>query len=226
MQTDPASLLRRSKFLRRSLPYSDKQTRNQHTPGPVCWCLTASLDIAIQEPPHCLPFRLATRPLDATSHVGVHHLRLVYFGGHTLDGQAFADALVGAGPIYLLEVSLFMVGFLVVAISPSFGRLSGRACHPGSRCRGNLPGGRRGHRRYLPARQARPERWGSLALCSGWHFLLGPLLGGIILAPATWGVGFSCMYLPIAIALLYSSWRRGFFPPRISPNGSPLITWA
>ena len=158
----------------------------------------ASLDIAIVAP--ALPAIQTSHPAVSTRHLTWVFTIYVLF---TLVGTPLmaklSDAL-GRRPIYLLEVSLFMVGSLVVAISPSFGVLvAGRAIEglgaggifpvAGAVIGDTFPLGKRG------------RALGLIGAVFGLAFLLGPLLGGIILALATWRWLF-LINLPIAIAVL------------------------
>ena len=110
-----------------------------------------------------------------------------------------SDAL-GRRPIYLLDVSLFAIGSLVVATSPSFGvLLVGRAIQ-GLGAGGIFPVASAVIGDTFPA-EKRGRALGLIGAVFGLAFLVGPVLGGVILALATWRWLF-LVNLPIAVVVL------------------------
>ncbi len=111
----------------------------------------------------------------------------------------------GRRPIYVLDVSLFAIGSLVVALSPSFAvLLAGRAIQ-GLGAGGIFPVASAVIGDTFP-----PEkRGGALGLIGavfGLAFLVGPIIGGIILGFASWQWLF-VINLPIAILIIIASLR-------------------
>ncbi len=111
----------------------------------------------------------------------------------------------GRRSIYVLDVSLFALGSLVAAVSPSFGvLLLGRALQ-GLGAGGIFPVASAVIGDTFPP-EKRGSALGLIGAVFGLAFLLGPILGGLILALANWRWLF-IINLPIAVVLILASLR-------------------
>lgn len=165
--------------------------------------LMGALDIAIVGP--ALPALQSEFGLSETD------LGLV-FGSYVLANLLGAPIMAklsdrsGRRAIYLLDIALFALGSTIVAAAPSFAvLLAGRAVQ-GLGAGGILPVASAVIGDTFP-----PERrGGALGLVGavfGLAFLVGPVLGGLILAHAGWRWLF-VVNLPIASAVALAAWRR------------------
>jgi len=120
----------------------------------------------------------------------------------------------GRRSIYILDVILFGLGSLVVAISPAnlfSSLLVGRALQ-GFGAGGIFPVASAVIGDTFPAE----KRGGALGLIGavfGLAFLIGPILGGVIMTLASWQWLF-IVNLPIAVVVIFMSWR-------LLPSGHP-----
>ncbi|MCE7921412.1 MAG: MFS transporter [Chloroflexi bacterium CFX1] len=129
----------------------------------------------------------------------------------------------GRRSVYILDVVLFALGSLIVALSPAnlfAGLLFGRALQ------GLGAGG------IFPVASAvigdtfTPEkRGGALGLIGavfGLAFLVGPILGGIIMSAATWHWLF-IINLPVALVVIVMGWK---LLPTQRPDARGAFDWA
>lgn len=129
--------------------------------------------------------------------------------------------LWGRRPIYLLDISLFAAGSLVVALSPSFPvLLIGRAIQ-GFGAGGIFPVASAVIGDTFPP-EKRGSALGLIGAVFGLAFLVGPILGGVILSLATWHWLF-LINLPIALVILVMSLR---LLPATRPAESRAFDWA
>ena len=127
----------------------------------------------------------------------------------------------GRRSIYVLDVALFAAGSLVVALSPSFAvLLVGRAIQ-GLGAGGIFPVGLGSHRRYLSGGE-RGNALGLIGAVFGIAFLIGPILGGVILYALNWHWLF-LINLPIAAALIIAAMR---LLPTTRPQQRRPFDWA
>ncbi len=120
----------------------------------------------------------------------------------------------GRRAIYVLDVSLFALGSLVAAISPTFGvLLLGRALQ-GLGAGGIFPVASAVIGDTFPP-EKRGSALGLIGAVFGIAFLIGPILGGVILALADWRWLF-IINLPIAVVLIAASLR-------LLPNVRPAV---
>ena len=111
----------------------------------------------------------------------------------------------GRRAIYILDVSLFALGSLVAAVSPAFGILMlGRALQ-GLGAGGIFPVASAVIGDTFPP-EKRGSALGLIGAVFGLAFLLGPILGGVILSLADWRWLF-IINLPIAAGLILASLR-------------------
>lgn len=111
----------------------------------------------------------------------------------------------GRRAIYVLDVSIFALGSLVAAIAPSFGiLLLGRALQ-GLGAGGIFPVASAVIGDTFPP-EKRGSALGLIGAVFGIAFLIGPILGGVVLYLADWRWLF-IINLPIAVALIFASLR-------------------
>ena len=198
----------------------DDKTRNKVLLVLFLGVLMGALDIAIVAP--ALPsiqayFGVGTRVLTWTFTIYV----LFNLIGTPL--MAKLSDMYGRRSIYTLDVTLFALGSLIVALSPAnmFAMfLVGRAMQ-GFGAGGIFPVASAVIGDTFP-----PEkRGGALGLIGavfGLAFLVGPILGGIILTFTTWQWLF-IINLPIALAVILLGWR---VLPVTHPANNPPFDWA
>jgi len=129
----------------------------------------------------------------------------------------------GRRSIYLLDVVLFALGSLVVALSPQklFAvLLFGRALQ-GFGAGGIFPVASAVIGDTFPP-EKRGRALGLIGAVFGLAFIVGPILGGIILSVTTWQWLF-IINLPIALVVLTMGWR--LLPTKI-PDSSRKFDWA
>ena len=113
--------------------------------------------------------------------------------------------LYGRRSIYILDVSLFALGSLVIALSPSYTIiLIGRAIQ-GFGAGGIFPVASAVIGDTFPV-EKRGSALGLIGAVFGVAFIIGPILGGIILAAATWKWLF-LINLPLALVVILMSIR-------------------
>lgn len=125
----------------------------------------------------------------------------------------------GRRPIYIIDISLFALGSLIVALAAlptSFPLLIlGRAIQ-GFGAGGIFPVASAVIGDTFPP-EKRGSALGLIGAVFGLAFLVGPILGAIILAVATWPWLF-VINLPIAAALIFLAWRWLPAPKRGQPR--------
>jgi EmrB/QacA subfamily drug resistance transporter len=113
--------------------------------------------------------------------------------------------MFGRRAIYVLDVSLFALGSLVVALSPSFGFvLLGRGIQ-GFGAGGIFPVASAVIGDTFPP-EKRGSALGLIGAVFGLAFIVGPVLGGVILSLATWHWLF-LINLPVAAVIILFSFR-------------------
>jgi EmrB/QacA subfamily drug resistance transporter len=110
----------------------------------------------------------------------------------------------GRRNVYMIDVTIFAIGSLVVAVAPSFGFvLAGRAIQ-GFGAGGIFPVATAVIGDTFPP-EKRGSALGLIGAVFGVAFLVGPILGGVLLI-AGWHWLF-IINLPIALAIIWLSWR-------------------
>ena len=117
---------------------------------------------------------------------------------------ALADR-VGRKRVYLFDIGLFAVGTLVVALAPSFGVLIAGRVVQGFGASGIFPVATAVVGDTFPP-ERRGRAVGLLGAVFGIAFLIGPALGGILLAVASWRWLFA-LSLPLALLVFVLSAR-------------------
>ena len=177
---------------------ADNRTRNRILVVLFIGVLMGALDIAIVAP--ALPAIKAAHP-----GVGERALAWVFtvYVLFNLIGTPLMAKLsdrAGRRPIYLLDVSLFAAGSLVVALSPTFGvLLLGRAIQ-GLGAGGIFPVASAVIGDTFPP-EKRGSALGMIGAVFGLAFLIGPIIGGVVLMAASWRWLF-LINLPIAAVVL------------------------
>lgn len=139
---------------------------------------------------------------------------------------ALADRL-GRRRVYLADIGLFAAGALVVTAAPSFGVLLGGRVLQGLGASGIFPvASAVVGDTFAP--EARGRAVGILGAVFGVAFLVGPALGGIVLAVASWRWLFALL-LPFAALVLVLSARsvpetRAASPRPLDTPGVVLLT--
>jgi EmrB/QacA subfamily drug resistance transporter len=127
---------------------------------------------------------------------------------------------VGRRPIYIIDITLFAIGSLIVALSPSFPIvLIGRAIQ-GLGAGGNFPVASAVIGDTFPA-EKRGSALGMIGAVFGLAFIVGPVLGGIILTLASWHWLFF-INIPLAAAVVLLSLR---YLPSTRPAVSKRFDW-
>jgi EmrB/QacA subfamily drug resistance transporter len=198
----------------------DNKKRNQVLLVLFLGVLMGALDIAIVAP--ALPsiqkfFGVGDRALAWTFSIYV----LFNLIGTPL--MAKLSDTFGRRPIYILDVTLFALGSLVVALSPKplFGiLLAGRALQ-GLGAGGIFPVASAVIGDTFPP-EKRGSALGLIGAVFGLAFLVGPIIGGIILTVASWQWLF-VVNLPIAAVVVVMSLR---LLPRSHPETRRSFDWA
>jgi EmrB/QacA subfamily drug resistance transporter len=129
--------------------------------------------------------------------------------------------LYGRRMIYVLDVALFAVGSLVVALAPSFAVvLIGRGIQ-GFGAGGIFPVASAVIGDTFPP-EKRGSALGLIGAVFGLAFIVGPILGGVILSVANWHWLFF-INLPIAAVVIVMGWR--LLPAR-RQNQTAVFDWA
>lgn len=129
----------------------------------------------------------------------------------------------GRRSIYILDVVLFAVGSLIVALSPQKGfgvLLAGRALQ-GFGAGGIFPVASAVIGDTFPP-EKRGRALGLIGAVFGLAFIVGPILGGVILSVTTWQWLF-LINLPIAIVVIIMGWK---LLPSIKIMASQSFDWA
>ena len=180
--------------------------------------LMGALDIAIVGP--ALPAIRAQYQLNERSLSWIFSLYVLF----NLIGTPLMAKLsdqFGRRSIYVLDVALFAVGSLVVALAPSFlFVLIGRAVQ-GFGAGGIFPVASAVIGDTFPA-EKRGSALGLIGAVFGLAFLIGPILGGVILSLATWHWLFF-INLPIAAVVMVLSLK---YLPATRPAESKRFDWA
>jgi EmrB/QacA subfamily drug resistance transporter len=198
----------------------ENKTRNQVLLVLFLGVLMGALDIAIVAP--ALPsiqkyFGIGDRLLTWTFSIYV----LFNLIGTPL--MAKLSDTFGRRSIYVMDVTLFALGSLVVALSPQnifWGLLVGRALQ-GLGAGGIFPVASAVIGDTFPP-EKRGSTLGLIGAVFGLAFLIGPVLGGIILTVATWQWLF-IINLPIAVIVIAMSLRR---LPSTRPQTRRAFDWA
>jgi EmrB/QacA subfamily drug resistance transporter len=128
--------------------------------------------------------------------------------------------IYGRRSIYILDVSLFAIGSLIIAISPAFWAvLLGRAIQ-GFGAGGIFPVASAVIGDTFPV-EKRGSALGLIGAVFGIAFLIGPILGGVILAFATWKWLF-LINLPIAAVVIVLAYRE---LPSARPDKGGQFDW-
>ncbi len=180
--------------------------------------LMGALDIAIVGP--ALPAIRAQYQLNERSLSWIFSLYVLF----NLIGTPLMAKLsdqFGRRSIYVLDVALFAVGSLGVALAPSFPFvLMGRAVQ-GFGAGGIFPVASAVIGDTFPA-EKRGSALGLIGAVFGLAFLIGPILGGVILSLATWHWLFF-INLPIAAVVMVLSLK---YLPATRPAESKRFDWA
>lgn len=196
---------------------TDEKTRNRMMTVLFLGVLMGALDIAIIAP--ALPsiqssFQVGDRLLAWTFTIYV----LFNLIGTPLMAK-LSDTL-GRRSVYILDVALFACGSLVVALSPSFGvLLAGRALQ-GFGAGGIFPVASAVIGDTFPP-EKRGSALGLIGAVFGLAFIIGPVLGGVLLAFLGWQWLF-IVNLPIAAVVIALSIN---LLPRSRPETRPLFDW-
>jgi EmrB/QacA subfamily drug resistance transporter len=129
----------------------------------------------------------------------------------------------GRRSIYILDVVLFAIGSMVVALSPQKGfgvLLAGRALQ-GFGAGGIFPVASAVIGDTFPA-EKRGRALGLIGAVFGVAFIVGPILGGVILSITTWQWLF-LINLPIALVVIIMGWK---LLPSIQTNANQTFDWA
>ncbi len=177
---------------------ADNRTRNRILVVLFIGVLMGALDIAIVAP--ALPAIKAAHPgVSARALAWVFTIYVLF----NLIGTPLMAKLsdrAGRRSIYLLDVSLFAAGSLIVALSPTFGvLLLGRAVQ-GLGAGGIFPVASAVIGDTFPP-EKRGSALGLIGAVFGLAFLIGPIIGGVVLMAASWRWLF-LINLPIAAVVL------------------------
>ncbi|PKL56540.1 MAG: MFS transporter, partial [Methanomicrobiales archaeon HGW-Methanomicrobiales-5] len=129
----------------------------------------------------------------------------------------------GRRSLYILDVVLFAVGSLVVALSPQKGfgvLLAGRALQ-GFGAGGIFPVASAVIGDTFPP-EKRGRALGSIGAVFGLAFIVGPILGGVILSIAKWQWMF-IINLPIAMVVILMGWK---LLPSVQLKTNQRFDWA
>lgn len=196
----------------------EKRTQNRLLLLLFVGVLMGALDIAIVGP--ALPAIQAALAIDdrALAWVFTVYVLLNLVGTPLM---AKLSDIFGRRSIYVLDVALFAIGSLTVAVSPSFAvLLLGRAIQ-GLGAGGIFPVASAVIGDVFPV-EKRGSALGMIGAVFGLAFLIGPILGGIILSLLNWHWLF-LVNLPIAAVLIVASLR---LLPTTHPLQRPRLDWA
>ena len=197
---------------------TDSRTRNRLLIVLFTGVLMGALDIAIVGP--ALP---AIQESFGVSDRALAWVFTIYVLANLIGTPLMAKLSDRAGrrSIYVLDVALFAAGSLVVALSPSFGvLLVGRAIQ-GFGAGGIFPVASAVIGDTFPV-EKRGSALGLIGAVFGIAFLIGPILGGVILYALSWHWLF-LINLPIAAALIVAAMR---LLPTTRPQQRRPFDWA
>ncbi len=197
---------------------TDSRTRNRLLIVLFTGVLMGALDIAIVGP--ALP---AIQASFGVSDRALAWVFTIYVLANLIGTPLMAKLSDRAGrrSIYVLDVALFAAGSLVVALSPSFGvLLVGRAIQ-GFGAGGIFPVASAVIGDTFPV-EKRGSALGLIGAVFGIAFLIGPILGGVILYALSWHWLF-LINLPIAAALIIAAMR---LLPSTRPQQRRPFDWA
>ena len=197
---------------------ADSRTRNRLLIVLFVGVLMGALDIAIVGP--ALP---AIQASFGVSDRALAWVFTIYVLANLIGTPLMAKLSDRAGrrSIYVLDVALFAAGSLVVALSPSFGvLLVGRAIQ-GFGAGGIFPVASAVIGDTFPV-EKRGSALGLIGAVFGIAFLIGPILGGVILYALSWHWLF-LINLPIAAALIIAALR---LLPTTRPQQRRPFDWA
>jgi EmrB/QacA subfamily drug resistance transporter len=180
----------------------DNRSRNRLLGVLFLGVLMGALDIAIVGP--ALPAIQKALGIDARAVAWIFTIYVLF----NLIGTALMAKLsdiFGRRSIYILDVTLFALGSLIVALSPGFGMLlAGRAVQ-GLGAGGIFPIAGAVIGDTFPP-EKRGGALGMIGAVFGLAFLIGPILGGVLLYFASWPWLF-IVNLPIAVVVIMMSTR-------------------
>ncbi len=191
----------------------DKQTRNRLMPVLFLGVLMGALDIAIVGP--ALPAIRRSFGVDERATAWIFTIYVLF----NLVGAPLMAKLsdrYGRRPLYLLDISLFALGSLIVALAPVFPvLLLGRAIQ-GLSAGGIFPVASAVIGDTWPE-EKRGSALGMIGMVFGLAFIIGPILGGILLR-WSWQWLF-LINLPVALAVILLGMRvlPATHPPRPKP---------
>lgn len=195
----------------------DDRSRNRLLGVLFVGVLMGALDIAIVGP--ALPAIRETFSIDGRAAAWIFSV-YVLFNLVSAPFMAKLSDRYGRRSVYLLDVALFAAGSLVVAVAPTFALLLvGRALQAIG-AGGIFPVASAVIGDTFPA-DKRGRALGLIGAVFGLAFLVGPLLGGVLLR-----FGWEWLFLinlPIAAWLLFSGAR---LVPSSHPDTSPPFDWA
>lgn len=178
--------------------------------------LMGALDIAIVGP--ALPAIQNTFQVDTRQIAWVFSIYVLF----NLIGTPFMAKLsdqFGRRPVYVINVTLFAIGSLIVAVSPSFGvMLAGRAVQ-GFGAGGIFPVASAVIGDTFPP-EKRGAALGLIGMVFGVAFMIGPIIGGLLLM-ASWHWLF-LVNLPIALVVIVLAQR---ILPATRPATAGLFDW-
>jgi EmrB/QacA subfamily drug resistance transporter len=181
---------------------TDTRTRNRLLGVLFLGVLMGALDIAIVGP--ALPAIQAALAVDTRAAAWIFTIYVLFnLIGNVL--MARLSDIFGRRAIYIFDITLFAIGSLVVALSPGFGvLLLGRAVQ-GLGSGGIFPvAGALIGDTFPP--EKRGGALGMIGAVFGLAFLVGPILGGVLLHYASWHWLF-IINLPIAAVVIAMSAR-------------------
>ena len=188
--------------------------------------LLAALDIAMVGP--ALPALRETFALDERA-VAWTFTAFVLANLAGLPVMAALADRAGRRAVYLADVALFALGTVVVVTAPSFGVLLAGRVVQGLGASGIFPVATAVVGDTFPP-ESRGRAVGALGAVFGVAFLIGPALGGIVLAVASWRWLFA-LTLPFAALVFALSWRvvpdtRAEDPKPVDAAGIALLVVA
>ncbi|MEL6614391.1 MAG: MFS transporter [Bacteroidota bacterium] len=186
--------------------------------------LLAALDIAVVGP--ALPALREAFALDSRT-VGWTFTAFVLANLAGLPIMAALSDRLGRRTVYLADVALFALGTVIVVSAPSFGVLLAGRVVQGLGAGGIFPVATAVVGDSFPE-ESRGRALGLLGAVFGVAFLIGPALGGIVLAVSTWRVLFG-LSLPLAAVVFALSARtlpntRAETPRPLDARGLAVLT--
>ncbi len=180
--------------------------------------LLAALDIAVLGP--ALPairLEFGGGPRDASWLITAYVLANLF--GTPLLGR-LSDRL-GRRPIYLVSVGVFSLGSLGVVLAPDLGWITVFRALQGFGSGGIFPVATAVIGEVVPSEQ-RGRTLGLLGATFGLAFLIGPPLGGLVLALADWRWIFG-INLPLGLLVMFLAWKQ--IPSSSSGSNPRSFDW-